>query len=93
MVEVVQQMVKVIWAFCWRQNFVTKGLSAPGAIYMHENIKFFFIKSDFKVIFLKLATNCQNDKAFLLTSKFWHQGFVCPCPGAIYMYKIIQKYV
>ena len=42
----------------------------PGAIYMHENIKKICIKSDFKVIFLKLATNGQNGKAFLLTSKF-----------------------
>ena len=64
--------------------------SWPEAIYMHENIKKkICIKSDFKVIFLKLATNSQNDKAFLLTSKFWPKEFVCPCPRAIYMYKII----
>ena len=41
--------------------------------------------------FLKLATNGRSGKSFLLTSKFWPQGFVCPCPGAIYMYKIIKK--
>ena len=29
---------------------------------------------------LKLATDDQSDKKFLLTSK------LCPCPGAIYMY-------
>ena len=39
--------------------------------------------------FFKLATNGQSDKEFLLTSKFCPQGVVCPCPGAIYMYKII----
>ena len=45
--------------------------------------------SDFKdFLFLSLATNGQSDKAFLLTSKFCPQ---CPCPGAIYMYKIIQQ--
>ena len=42
-------------------------------------------------MFLKLATNGQNDKAFLLTSKFWPQGFVCPCSVAIYIYKIIKN--
>ena len=38
-------------------------------------------------IFLKLATNGQSDKAFLLTSEFCPQRVVCPCPGAIYMWK------
>ena len=44
------------------------------------------IKSDFKEISLKLATNGLSDNAFLLTSKFCPLGAVCPCPGAIYMY-------
>ena len=34
--------------------------------------------------FLKLATNGQSDKAFLLTSEFCQQWVVCPCPGAIF---------
>ena len=42
------------------------------------------IKSDFKEISLKLATN--GDKVFLLISKFCPLGAVCPCPGATYMY-------
>ena len=37
---------------------------------------------------LEVAT---NDKIFLLTSKFCSQGVVSPCPGAIYMYKIMKK--
>ena len=41
--------------------------------------------------FLKLATNNRSDKMFLLTSKFRPQGVVSPCPGAIYMYKIMKK--
>ena len=44
------------------------------------------IKSDFKEISLKLATNGKSDKAFLLTSKFCPLRAVCPYPGAIYMY-------
>ena len=36
---------------------------------------------------LKLATNDQSDKTFLLTSKLFPLGgAVCSCPGAIYMY-------
>ena len=50
------------------------------------------IKSDFKEISLKLATNGLSDNAFLLTSKFCPLGPVCPCPGAIYMYKIMKKF-
>ena len=48
------------------------------------------IKSDFKNIFLKLATNELSDKTFLLTSKLCSLGAVCPCPGDIYMYKIMK---
>ena len=44
-----------------------------------------YIKSDFKEISLKLATDGWSDKAFLLTSQFCPLGAVCPCPGAIYM--------
>ena len=51
------------------------------------------IKSDFKDIFLKLATNGQTDKAFLLTSGFRLQRVVCHCLAAIYMWKNIKKCV
>ena len=40
------------------------------------------IKSDFKEISLKLATNGKSDKAFLWTPKFSPLGSVCPCAGA-----------
>ena len=49
------------------------------------------IKSEFKEICLKLATNGRSDKAFLLTSKVCPQGVFCPCPGAMYMYKICKN--
>ena len=49
------------------------------------------IKSEFKEICLKLVTNGQSDKGFLLTSKVCPQGILCPCPGAIYLYKIIKN--
>ena len=64
----------------------------PVAIYIWWNMKKMYIKSDFKAIFFKPATNGQSDKGFLLTSKVCPQGVVCPCPGAIYMYKAL-KYI
>ena len=63
----------------------------PGAIYMYKVMKKNCIKSDSKEIFFKLATNDWSDKMFLLTLKFHPQGVVSPCPGAIYMYKIMKK--
>ena len=45
----------------------------------HENN---CIKSDFKEISLKLATNEKSDKAFLMTPKFSALGSLCPCAGA-----------
>ena len=50
------------------------------------------IKSELKEICLKLATNGQSDKGFLLTSKFVPQGLVCPCHGAIYTYERFKIY-
>ena len=49
------------------------------------------IISEFKEIYLKLATDGRSDKGFLLTSKVCPQGFFYPCPGAIYMYKVIKN--
>ena len=79
-------------AFCCHQNFDPNGLSAAarGYIHMVKLVKM-YIKSDFKAFFLKPATNGQSDKGFLLTSKVCPQGIVCPCPGAIYIYKIIKN--
>ena len=73
-----------------------KTLSPGGCLplsrgYIHEKKN--CIKSDFKAIFLKLATNDQSDKMFLLTSKFRSQAVVSRCPGAIYMYKNMKKIV
>ena len=85
-------MVKVIWAFCWRQNFVTKELSAPGlGLYTCMRILKNMYKIRLQSDFFKLATNGHNDEAFLLTPKVYPQGVVCPCPGAIYIYKIIKN--
>ena len=48
-------------------------------------------KSEFKEICLKLATNGRSDKGFLLASKVFPPRVFCPCPRAIYMYKIIKN--
>ena len=77
-----QQMTRVTKGLCLYKNSDPKGLSAPApGLYTcikHEKL---CIKSDFKDIFLKLATNGQNDKAFQLSSEFCPQYVVCPCPG------------
>ena len=53
-----QQMIEVTRSFCWLQNFVPWGLYAPYPRYMHVlNHEKKIIKSDFKEISLKLATN------------------------------------
>ena len=49
------------------------------------------IKSEFKEIIWKLATNGQSDLGFLLTSKLCHQMVVCSWPGPIYMHKNIKN--
>ena len=85
-------MGKVIRPSCWHQNFVPWGLSVPApGLYTLLNHEENCIKSGFKDIFLKLVTNEWSDKTFLLTLKFCPLGVVCPCPGAIYMYKIMKK--
>ena len=74
------KMDKVIRNFCWHQNFAPKGLSVP-ALGLYTCIKSFkmCLKSYFKEIVLKLATNGQSDKGFLLTSTFVPKGLV-PLP-------------
>ena len=61
--------------FCCHQNFVPNMLSAPAHGYIHvENMYF-------KEIVLKLATNGQSDKGFLLTSTFVPKGLSAPALG------------
>ena len=85
-------MGKVIMPFCWHPNFVPWGCLPLPRGYIHVlNHKTNCIKSDFKGIFLKLASNEWNDKTFLLTLKLCPLGAVCPCPGAINRYKITKK--
>ena len=85
-------MGKVKRLFCYYQNFVPNGLSPPARGYIHVvKHEKMYIKSDFKAIFFKPAANEQSDKGFLLISKVCPQGVVCPCPGAIYIYKIIKN--
>ena len=85
-------MVEVIRAFCWHQKFVPKGFSAfaPG---LYTCIKSFAmcLKSYFKEIVLKLATNGQSDKGFLLTT-FVPKGLSAP---ALWLYTFTKslKYI
>ena len=79
-----QQMTRVTKGLCWYKNFDPKGLSSP-ALGLDTCRIFWNLQQMGKVIFLKLVTNDQSEKMFLLTSKFCTLGVVCPCPGAIYI--------
>ena len=85
-------MGKVIRPFCWHQNFVLGAVChCPGlytCIKSWTNLYKIRLQRDF---FFKLATNDRSDKMFLLTSKFYPLRIVSPCPGAVYMYKIMKK--
>ena len=87
-----QHMTRVTKGLCVYKNSEPKGLSAPaqGLYTCIKSLKM-YIKSDFEEIILKLATNGQSDKILLLTSGLCPQRVICPCPGAIYMYKIIKN--
>ena len=67
-------------------------LPLPGAIYMWKKHEKTCIKSDFKEIVFKLATNGQSDKGFLLTSTFVSKGLSAP---ALRLYTCIKalKYI
>ena len=64
-------------------KFCPQGAVYPCPVAIYKCIKSYkkCIKSDFKDIFLKLATDECSDKTFLLTSKLCPMGAVCPCPG------------
>ena len=70
----------------------TKGcLPLPrGYIHVEKHWKM-CIKSEFKEICLKLATNGWSDKGFLWTSKVCPQGVFCPCPGLYTCIKVIKN--
>ena len=77
-----QQMGKMIRAFCWHQKFVPKGLSALAlGLYTYIKLLKMCLKSYFKEIVLKLASNGQSDKGFLLTSTFVPKGLSAPALG------------
>ena len=81
-----QQMGKVIRNFCWHKNFVTKRLSVPAlGLYTCINSFKMCLKSYFKDIVLKLATNGQSNKGFLLTSTFVPKGLSALLWGYIHV--------
>ena len=88
-----QQMSKVIRDFCWHHNFVPKGLSVPAlGLYICIKSLKMYLKSYFKEIVLKLATNGRSDKGFLLTSTFVPKGLSAPALGLYICIKAL-KYI
>ena len=79
--------------FCCHQKFVPNMLSAPAQGYIHvEKHEKTCLKSDFKGFVLKLATNGQNDKGFLLTPTFGSKGLSAPVLGLYTCMKAL-KYI
>ena len=85
-------MTRETTGLCLNNNSDPRGLSAtaPGLYTCIKAGKNMY-KIRLQRFFLKLATNGQSNKALLLTSEFCPQRVVCPCPGAIYMWKNIKK--
>ena len=80
-------MNEVTRHFCLHQNFVPRGQSTPApGLYTKK-----CIKSGFKEICFKFATNDRSGKMFLLTSKFHPQGLSAPAPG-LYIKSWGRKY-
>ena len=74
-------------------TFVPKGFSAlaPGLYTCIKSLKM-CIKSDFEEIILKLATNWQSDKGFVLTSTSVPKALSAPALGLYTCIKVL-KYV
>ena len=85
-----QQMGKMIRNFCCHKNFDPKGLSVP-ALGLYTCIKSF--KMCLKSYFKEHFKTCNKWAKWLSVDiNICPQGVVCPCPGAIYMYKSIKIY-
>ena len=86
-------MGKVIRPFCWHQNFVPWGLSAP-APGLYTCIKSW--KKLYKIrlqryLFWNFQQMNELTRHICCHQNFVPLGDICPCPGAIYMYKIMKK--
>ena len=68
----------MIRPFCWHKNFDPRGLSAPARGYIHVEKH---EKKKHVEIVLKLATNGQSEKGFLLTSTCVPKGLPAPALG------------
>ena len=81
---------KKMYKIRFQRDFFKLVAKDRGYIHMVKHEKNVY-KIGLESIFFKPATNGQSDKGFLLTSKLCSQGVACPCPGAIYIYKIIKN--
>ena len=84
-------MGKEIRAFCWHQEFVSKGLSAlpRGYLYIYKIIKNVY---KIKFLFLNLQWMGKMIRAFCWHQKFVPKGLYALGQGLyIYMYKIVRN--
>ena len=87
-----QQMGKVIRPFCWHQTFAPWGLSAPtpGLYTCIKSWKKLY-KIRLRRDFVETCNKWPKWQDVPVDIKILSQRVVSPCPGAIYMYKIMKK--
>ena len=74
------------WLWVDLDLFYGKVKFGPLRFCMRKKGKIMDLSETIVVYDLKLATDNRRDKKFLLTSKLYPLGAVCPCPRSIYMY-------
>ena len=87
-----QQMGKVIRPFCWHQTFAPWGLSAPapGLYTCFKSWKKWY-KIRLQRDVFETCNKWPKIQHVPVDKKNLSQGVISPCPGAIYMYKIMKK--
>ena len=86
-------MDKVKRLFCWHQDFVHKGFSAPapGLYTCGKTLKNVYKIRIQRYFVWNLQHMVKVIRAFCWHQKIALQGVFCPCPGAICMYKIFKN--
>ena len=85
-------MTRVTKGLCLYKNSDPKGLSAPGAIYMYKKTWKIMYKIRLQRYFFETCNKWAKWSGLSVDINICQQEVICPCPGAIYMYKSIKIY-
>ena len=89
-----QQMTRVTWGICLHKNSDSRGLSDP-ALGLYTCIKTWKIMYKIRLqrYFFETCNKWAKWQGFSVDIRILSTKVVCPCPGAIYMWKNIKKCV